>query len=69
MPRCRKGKTQVAPVRGPEVVVQLGRVIDSFWQLEVEDTSQSPQELVTTVPVESTPVAHHGVGESAYVHW
>jgi len=47
------------------VVVQLGRVIDSFWQLEVEDTSQSPQELVTTVPVESTPVAHHGVGESA----
>jgi len=51
------------------VVVHVGTVIDSVWQAEVAETSQSPQLLVTTTPELSTAVAHQGVGESVYVHW
>lgn len=46
------------------MVVHVGTVIDSVWQAEVADTSQSPQPLVTTTPELSTAVAHQGVGES-----
>ena len=49
----------------PGVGVVVPGVMDSVVQPEVADTTQSPQELVTTPPVESTAVAHHGVGESA----
>ena len=45
-------------------MVQVGTVIDSVWQAEVADTSQSPQPFVTTTPELSTAVAHQGVGES-----
>jgi len=55
---------QAWPGRGPEEVVQVGTVIDSVWQAEVADTSQSPQPLVTTTPALSVAVAHQGVGES-----
>ena len=56
---------QAWPGRGPEEVVQFGTVIDSVWQAEVADTSQSPQPLVTTTPARSVMVAHQGVGESS----
>ena len=46
-------------------MVQVGRLMGSLVQLEVvEEVSQSPHEFVTTTPVESTAVAHQGVGES-----
>jgi len=64
-PRCLNGKTQACPVLGPDSVVQEGTVRGSVVQLEVADTRQSPQELVTTAPVESVAVAHQGVGEAA----
>jgi len=51
------------------VVLHVGTVIDSVWHADVAETSQSPHPLVTTTPELSTAVAHHGVGESVYVHW
>ena len=56
-----KGKTQAAP----EVAVQVAGVMVSRGQAEVWVLAQSPQLLVTTVPLESTLVAHQGVGELA----
>ena len=47
------------------MVVHVGTVIDSVWQAEVADTSQSPHLLVTTTPARSVMVAHQGVGESS----
>jgi len=47
------------------MAVQVGLVRSSTGQAEVWVLAQSPQLLVTTVPLESTMVAHHGVGELA----
>lgn len=68
-PLYLKGKTQALPDSGPEAVVQEGTVMASSVQPEVADTEQSPQLLVMTLLLESTPVAHQALGESAYVHW
>jgi len=61
MPWYLKGNTQATPV----MAVQVGLVRSSTGQAEVWVLAQSPQLLVTTVPLESTLVAHHGVGELA----
>lgn len=64
IPRWRKGKTQEAP----DSAVQEVRSGVSSGQFENWEVEQSPHLLVTTVLLGSTMVAHHGVGESAYVH-
>ena len=45
------------------MAVQVGEVRDSAGQEESWVLAQSPQLLITTVPLGSTLVAHHGVGE------
>ena len=67
-PRSLKGKTQGMLSSGPPSVTQEGTVMDSTGQEEIAVLLQSPQLLVTTVPLLSTMVAHQGVGEEAYVH-
>lgn len=47
------------------VVVTGEEVVDSSWQDEVEEITQSPQLLVTTAPELSVAVAHQGREESA----
>lgn len=49
---------------GARVVVVVA-VVDSSWQDEVEEITQSPQLLVTTAPELSVAVAHQGREESA----
>jgi len=61
MPWYLKGNTQATPV----MAVQVGFVRSSTGQAEVWVLAQSPQLFVTTVPLESTMVAHQGVGELA----
>jgi len=51
------------------VVVVVVVALDSTWQEELEVVSQSPQLLVTTLPLPSTERAHQGRVESAKVHW
>jgi len=68
-PLYLKGNTQALPDSGPELVVQEGTVMASSVHPEVAETEQSPQLLVITLLLESTPVAHQALGESAYVHW
>jgi hypothetical protein len=63
-PLYLNGKTQALPVSGPEAVVQEGTVMASSVQPEVVETEQSPQLLVITLLLESTPVAHQALGES-----
>ena len=46
----------------PETAVQAG-LVRSTGQEEVWVLAQSPQFLAMTVPVVSSLVAHHGVGE------
>jgi len=45
------------------MAVQEGELRDSAGQAESWVLAQSPQLLMTTVPLGSTFVAHHGVGE------
>jgi len=64
-----KGKTQGRPDAGPPVVMQVG--LTGWEGLEEHEgpvVSQSPHLLVITLPLKSTLVAHHGVGESVKVH-
>jgi hypothetical protein len=63
-PLYLNGKTQALSVSGPEAVVQEGTVMASSVQPEVVETEQSPQLLVITLLLESTPVAHQALGES-----
>jgi len=49
------------------VVVVVVPEVDTVWHEEVELVSQSPQELVTTLLLESTERAHQGRVESAKV--
>jgi len=59
MPLYLKGKTQA----DPETAVQVGLVRSSTGQAEVWVLAQSPQLFTITVPLGSSLVAHHGVGE------
>jgi len=65
IPLYLNGKTQALPDSGPEEVVQEGTVMDSSWQPEVWSDTQSPHWLGITLPLESVPVAHQALGESA----
>ena len=47
----------------PETAVHEGLVRSSTGQAEVWVLAQSPQLLTMTVPLGSSLVAHHGVGE------
>ena len=53
----------------PEVALQVISCWVSAGQLLVAELLQSPQLLVTTVPLPSTMVAHQATGLSAKVHW
>jgi len=64
-PLYLKGNTQALPDSGPEEVVHEGTEMVSSVQPEVLETEQSPQLLVITLLLESTPVAHQALGESA----
>lgn len=64
-PLYLKGNTQALPDSGPEEVVHEGTEMASSVQPEVVETEQSPQLLVITLLLESTPVAHQALGESA----
>ena len=64
-PKCLKGKTQAVLSLGPPSVVHEGMLKDSAGHEERAVFEQSPQLLVTTVPLESTMVAHQGTGEAA----
>jgi len=64
-PLYLKGNTQALPDSGPELVVHEGTVMASSVQPEEVETEQSPQLLVMTLLLESTPVAHQALGESA----
>jgi len=64
-PLYLKGNTQALADSGPEEVVHEGTEMVSSVQPEVEETVQSPQLLVITLLLESTPVAHQALGESA----
>jgi len=64
-PLYLKGNTHALPDSGPEEVVHEGTVMVSSVQPEVVETEQSPQLLVITLLLESTPVAHQALGESA----
>jgi len=64
-PLYLKGNTQALPDSGPEEVVHEGTEMVSSVQPEVVETEQSPQLLVITLLLESTPVAHQALGESA----
>lgn len=56
---------RVVVVPGAWVVVVVVPVVDSSWQDEAEEITQSPQLLVTTAPELSVAVAHQGREESA----
>jgi len=64
-PLYLKGNTHALPDSGPEEVVHEGTEMVSSVQPEVVETEQSPQLLVITLLLESTPVAHQALGESA----
>jgi len=64
-PLYLKGNTQALPDSGPELVVHEGTVMASSVQPEEVETEQSPQLFVMTLLLESTPVAHQALGESA----
>ena len=64
-PMCLKGKTQSVLSLGPPWVVHVGILIDSAGHEERAVFAQSPQLLMTTVPLESTIVAHQGTGDAA----
>lgn len=64
-PLYLKGNTQALPDSGPELAVQEGTVMASSVQPEEVETEQSPQLFVMTLLLESTPVAHQALGESA----